>query len=138
MQLNNSLHNFRESLISIWDNLKESGIEVGDDCWEKITNTLFKCIVETATDKDIGYYGFYKIKQNSINLEIETNCPILISKDNTWKEDTFKSSLVFEFKEFSHPWEFNDITSLDFVIGENLDNDVEICVHHKYVKFIKA
>ena len=138
MDLNNSLQNFRETLVAIWDNLKTSGIEVGDDCWDDITNTLFDCIVQSTTDENLGAYAFYKLKQNSINLQIEPNCEVLISKNNEWKEDAFNNSLVFEFKEFSHPWEFNKVSSLDFVIGENVDKDMEICVHHKHVNFIKA
>ncbi|WP_152004086.1 hypothetical protein [Desulfoluna spongiiphila] len=146
MDINKALHNFKNAIDSILDNLEAVNISPGDDEWDDITETLFVNLVCIPLDKDFGRYAFYgKRDESKIILVIPRDEEALIGTENNssnriprhivWKTGKFDKDNEFVFREFTNPSEPYSKSSLSFVTGQCLKTGLLISVPYQSVSF---
>jgi hypothetical protein len=148
MNTNEIIANFRNVILSIFDNLAFAKITPADEEWESITSVLFANLVCMPLELENSYYAFYSAEYESHNnivvtAEVGTECLLGIKsitenglgKKITWENYSVKSLFNFEFREFSNPMHECEKLALSYVIGQCRDTGNLVCLPYEKVSF---
>ena len=142
IDITETMQAFRARSEELWEELARDGVEPDEDFFHEAMNRLFQSEVSTLLGLDAGHYAFYTAEgesQSPIRITTGSMNAVLVGKRDgnarNWQWARLDGGVRLEFRELSHPFDWRDRASLNWVYCEDVSSRDHVCIPIEHATF---